>query len=179
MQELLGIITLLLVITVVGVGLAAQVVLCQLVFPRLIVRAQRNAERMPIRSFFVGLINLLFFGLLTAAVASLGEPGRLLALILLTILLGFIAVGLAAVARMVGERFRPDAADPIQQGLAGIVLLELAALVPIVGWVGVPVLAGLIGYGATIIAIIWKRAPADLVATDEPIGMEFTEGDKL
>jgi len=68
-------------------------------------------------------------------------------------------VELAVVGRLIDERLRPNDDSAVRQMLAGALTLELAALVPLVGWFAVPALAGLIGYGATVIALIRRRAP--------------------
>jgi hypothetical protein len=143
------------------VGLAALLLLCDVAFPKLIARASRNAERMPWRSLLVGLINLSFFGLFAVALLSGDEGARLLGLLILTVLLSFVALGLAAVARLLGERLRPHDSSAIRRLLAGALTLELAALVPLVGWFVVTALAGLLGYGAVVIALVRRRATAD------------------
>jgi len=63
-----------------------------------------------------------------------------------TILLSFVAVGLAVVGRLIDERLRPNDDSAVRQMLAGALTLELAALVPLVGWFAV-------------IALIRRRAP--------------------
>jgi hypothetical protein len=50
--------------------------------------------------------------------------------------------------------------------LAGVVVLELAALVPVVGWFAVTTLALLTGAGAVIIAL-FQRAPRPAPAPEE------------
>src|SRR4029079_760852 len=89
-----------------SVGMVALLLLCNVVFPNLTARARDTAERMPIRSFTVGLINFTFFGLLCAALLSGDQGAKVIGLIIGTTLLSFIAVGLAVVARLVGERPR-------------------------------------------------------------------------
>ncbi|NJM08938.1 sigma-70 family RNA polymerase sigma factor, partial [Candidatus Gracilibacteria bacterium] len=84
-------------------SLLALIVLCATLFSQLVARAQRNVERMPLRCMLVGLVNFLFFGLLAAALSSGGDIGGLLALLLLTALLSFVALGLTAVAAAIGD----------------------------------------------------------------------------
>jgi hypothetical protein len=152
-------------VLVLGVGMAALLLLCDVAFPKLVGRARHNAERMPLRSLLVGLINLSFFGLLAVALLSGDEGARALGLLVGTVLLSFVALGLAAVARLVGERLRPDDPSMVRRLLAGAVTLELAALVPLVGWFAVTALAGLLGYGAVVIALVRRRPPT---ADDRP-----------
>jgi ABC-type transport system involved in cytochrome c biogenesis permease subunit len=140
-----------------GIGLAALLLLCDIAFPTLVARARRNAQHMPWRSLLVGLINLSFFGLLAIALLSGDEGSRVLGLIVATVLLSFVALGLAAVAQLLGERLRPGDPSTTRRLLAGAATLELAALVPLVGWFAVPALAGLLGYGAVVIALVRRR----------------------
>ena len=153
-NQLLGLV---LGLIALSIGLAALLLLCEIAFPQLVARTRRNAERMPIRSIVVGLINMVFFGLIATALLSGDDGSRVLGLIVATILLSFVAVGLAAVAQLLGERLRPDDPSAVRRLLAGAATLELAALVPLVGWFAVPALAGLLGYGALVIALVQRR----------------------
>ncbi len=67
-----------------------------------------------------------------------------------------MAVGLAAIAQLLGERLRPHDPSAVRRLLVGAATLELAALVPLVGWFAVPALAGLLGYGALVIALVQR-----------------------
>lgn len=149
--------SLLLIVLSIVVGLSALLLVCDVVFTSIVGRARVTIERMPIRAFVVGLVNMLFFGLIAAALLSKGQTVRLLGVGVGTILLSFVALGLAAVARFVGERLRPNDPSPVRRLLAGALALELAASAPFVGWFVVPILAGVIGYGAIIIALLWRR----------------------
>jgi hypothetical protein len=141
-----------------GASIAALLILIQALFPGTVLQTRRTIERMPIRSFFVGLVNFLFFSLLGLALAATGVPGLpLLGLLIGLLLLSLTATGLAAVARLVGERVHPATTQPIPALLLGTLVLEGATLVPLVGWLVVPVLASLSGLGALIIALIRRR----------------------
>lgn len=156
-MTLTELIRILIIIPVLGAGIAALAVLCQTVFPRYTARTRLSAEQMPIRSFIVGLINFTFFGLIAAAFSAGGEPGGLLALIILTIILSFMAIGATAIAQIVGMRLRPDNTSELHRLLVGVLVLEVSLLAPVVGWFGVPIVVGLVGYGATIIAIFRRE----------------------
>lgn len=174
MNDLLGLIGAIIVVLIFGVSLAALVVVCRLVFPQLTARTYHYTLHMPRRSFAVGLVNVVFFGLLAAALASIGPVGRLLGGIIVTGVLGLVAIGLTAAARLVGERLQPAEPDSIRQLLAGIGTLQLAALVPIVGWFGVTLLAGLVGYGAAVISLL-LRPVLDPSPGDFPPDMPSSE----
>lgn len=156
-MRLTDVITFLLSALTFGAGLGGLFVLCNVAFPQVIARARGTADKMPIRSFLVGLINFIFFGLIAVALLSSNDVLRIFGLIVAAILLGLVAVGLSAMARLVGERLQPAQPSAMRQLLVGIITLELAALAPFVGWLLVPALAGLTGYGAVMIALIWRR----------------------
>ncbi|HMA36557.1 MAG TPA: hypothetical protein VKY74_19030 [Chloroflexia bacterium] len=159
-SNLAGLIGLILGGLILGAALSALLLLGQLVFPRLVARAQQTAERMPGRALVVGLINFIFFGVLAVALSSRGPILGLLAGLVFTALCSGVALGLSAIAGLVGARLRPGDPHPSRQLVAGALLLELAALVPVVGWLAVPALAGLIGLGATLIALVgYRRSP--------------------
>jgi hypothetical protein len=156
MNELLGLLALLVLISAIVLAISALIVLCETLFPRLVARTQATIEQMPRRVLAVGVVNSLFFGLLTAALASGGEGARLLALVVLTFLLSIVAIGITAIAHMLGERI-PSEHSPLRRLLHGALVLQLAALTPIVGWVAVTCISIIIGCGATIIVIFRRK----------------------
>jgi hypothetical protein len=141
-------------------SLLAFAALCQVLVPSLIARARRNLERRALRSGLVGLINVLFFGLIALVLLGREAPGaRLLGAIVGTLLVGVVVLGSVAIARLAGERLRPGD-DELRQQLVGMGTLWLAMLVPIVGWYLLSILVGLIGAGATILGIFNRDEPA-------------------
>jgi hypothetical protein len=154
LAELGALITLFLLLVT---GLLALIVLCATLYPRLVARAQANVERMPLRCLLVGLVNFIFFGLLAAAFGSGGDLGGLLALLLLTTLFSFVALGITAVAAAIGDRLPLDGLGPLRRLSSGAGLLLAAALVPLVGWIGVVLGSSLIGLGGAIIALLRLR----------------------
>jgi hypothetical protein len=61
----------------------------------------------------------------------------------------------------VGERLRPNDPSVTRQVLAGIVTLEVAEIVPFVGWIVVPLFSTSIGLGSVILALFQrKKSPA-------------------
>jgi MFS family permease len=151
-----------LAIVLMGAGLAACVVLCNALFPDFVRRARDQATQHTRRAFVIGLINWLFFGLI--ALALLGArftPLRVVGVIVATIVLTFIALGATVIALWVGERLRPNDPSVTRQVLAGIVTLEVAEIVPFVGWIVVPLFSTSIGLGAVILALFQrKKSPA-------------------
>ena len=146
---------------VIGAGLAAMAVLVNALLPDFVRRARDHAAQRSRRAFLIGFVNLLFFGLITAALLA-ARVGLLKALgvIVATILLVFLMLGAATIARLVGERLRPNDPSVTRQVIAGIVTIELAEMVPLVGWVVVPLVAASTGLGAVILTLYQRRAAA-------------------
>lgn len=161
-MELLRLLALLMILLLSGLGLLALIALCGALWPGVVAETQQVVERRPVRSLFVGLINGCFFALVAAALGSAGGFLGLLGLLLLTVLLAAIVLGLTAIARLAGERLLPTAVPALLRLLVGALVLELAALTPIVGWFGVCLLACFTGYGALVLVLVgrWGRRHA-------------------
>ncbi len=147
------------------IGIAALTLLLDVFFSRWIRRARLTAERMPFRAGIVGAINFVFFGVVTLvlfAIAQESNPDgarrifQVLSALVLLVLATFLALGITASARWAGERIAPEATS-VRQILTGIVTLELASLAPLVGWFLVLPIVILVGYGAVIISMVWRR----------------------
>lgn len=157
MTDLVNIVGFVFLVTTTIIGLTALIMLNRAVFPALIERTRANVIYMPRRAFLVGLVNSGFFGLISVGLLSAGEGAALLGLIVAAILLAFISVGLSAIADLIGERLSIPSQLPLLRTLVGAITLQLAALTPLVGWMVVPFIAGLLGYGALIIALVQRR----------------------
>ncbi len=158
-NSLVDLISLVLLIGLLVLGITALLLVCYALFPGLSGRTRRNIELRPIRSFFVGLVNFVFLFFIVAALGSAGGGGGLLATVLAVIVFCFIALGLSALALLVGQRLRPGDSNPVRQLIYGGITLELACLVPLVGWFAIPLFGGLTGFGALIITLV-SRTPA-------------------
>ena len=160
----------------VEVAIVALLALCDTRLPGTLARTRRTLGALPGRSFLICLVNAAFFGVLGAALLA---PGGVVALVggtIVTLLLACLAVGLAAAARIVGERLRPDAPDPLRQFLVGALVLVLASSVPLVGWFVVFPIAGLTGFGALLIALVQRRGTVDVPPTPPPLPWESQKG---
>jgi hypothetical protein len=150
-----------LIALVIGAGLAALTVLGNTLLPDFVRRGRDNATQHFWRAFLIGFVNLLFFGVITLALtrAQIGLL-KVVGVIVATVLLAFLVVGASIVARIVGEKLRPNDASVTKQVLAGIVTIELAELFPLVGWIVVPLVAASTGLGAVILTLFQRRTAA-------------------
>lgn len=168
-MDLSQLLVLFLILILAGIGIFALVMIVDALMPKLVRRARLNIEQRPGRVAIVGLVNLIFFALVTLALFSIAQSAeaegdasaagifRIVGLCVGLVLMSFVAVGVAPVARLVGERTSPSELAPRLKTSFGVMLLEFAALVPLVGWIVLPVVVGILGYGAVIMALIWRK----------------------
>ncbi len=127
-----------------GITLIALLATVDLFLPGPVARARQKLEASPLRSFLVGLINLIFWLVLLVIWFEWsqykGGPdmmpfliGTALAILLIIGLIIPGIPGLVAVAGLTGRRWNASASI-LGQDLRGGILLVLACLTPYVGW---------------------------------------------
>ena len=146
-----------------GVTIVALLVTLTYLLPNRVNRTAHILEAMPGRSFIIGLVNALFFGILAAVFIQGGDFGGLLALLLMLALLGVSSIGLTGVLQVLRQRVYPQPEPSLLVvNLKTAVLLVAAGLAPLIGWfVLTPVLL-IMGLGAAIIVLVQrqpKKAP--------------------
>src|SRR5687767_4156106 len=153
-------------LVIVGFCLAQQGLwlLCRALWPRRLAAATEHCARRPVVSFLVGLpVTAAAIASVAVAGNALGAVGQALAFA------GFIAfwvyanLGAAAFATYVGQRLTSpaDLARPWAATVRGGVALELAWLVPVVGWLGVFPVSVVLGTGAVTLAMFSRRRGAE------------------
>jgi hypothetical protein len=154
------------VILAIGCGIVGLLVWTALLFPRPTGRARTALVRRSLHCGLTGLGVILLLGfpalLLLQAPHGLAKlAGWALALPLAALLI----VGFAAMAQLLGERMQglSPALTPLAALVRGAVTIELAALLPFVGWFLFAPLVGLTLLGAGAYGC-FSRAPAK----DEP-----------
>ena len=160
-MEILGII---LLVPLGGVTVAALFTVLILLAPTPVEKTRDHLEKMSGRSLLLGVINLIFFGLISGLFLWLAEQsGGLLSGVLVflaaVILIGvliFILFGLSAFANLLGERMG-GGKTPFTSNLRGAALLLLAALAPYIGWFIFTPLILWAGLGAAISALVRKE----------------------
>ncbi len=136
--------------------LAALLVLLPALLPGRVARAQQLVQNRPGRTFVIGLVNALFFGVLILIFSQGGDLGSLIALMILSALLAVTAVGLAGINQIVQGRLYPNDGG-VKVGLKTAVLLIAAGLVPLLGWLVLTPILLLIGLGAGIITLVRRK----------------------
>jgi hypothetical protein len=141
-----------------GLSLTAFLMVVDVFFPRAVEQTRAAATEAPGRSLLLGIVNGGFLIIVALALTGAGvEALNLLALALLAVVAGGLAVGLSAMARLVAQRLVPAWGDTRRMA-AGSALLILACLTPIVGWFGLFPYVGLRGLGGFVLAMARRRA---------------------
>ncbi len=167
--------------TLSAVGLAATFLTFGALFPGVIRRTGRAADQSPTKSFWLGLVNVLFLAALGLGLSAIAENSRLEilqlpALVVFSVLTLLLALGLTAVSSIVGARLLPGASS-FRQRSGGAIVLILAALTPFVGWFLLFPYTGLLGVGAVILG--WSRARGEAEqAASETEGRQRERADR-
>src|SRR3954447_15082870 len=133
---------------------------CLAMWPRRVARAAERCERNGIKSFFIGLLLTGFAVLAIALLGSrLGTAGQLAGWSIGLLYLVYSGVGTAGLVTHLGKRLSSpaDADRPWKATIRGGVALELAYLVPILGWFGLLPLSMIIGAGAVTLSFLGRR----------------------
>jgi hypothetical protein len=148
-----------------GVGLTSILIVISLLFPRLIKLATTVLEVRLGRSLFLGVINILFVGVVDGILVWLAQWIKLPVvsgiLVILAGLLTLIAallifLGLASLANLLGH-LMGDVQNEFNAYLRGGLLLFLAGLTPFVGWFAFTPLALMTGLGAAIQTVFSQK----------------------
>jgi hypothetical protein len=146
-----------------GIGLTGFYLVMGALFPRVIQRSLRAADRSPGRSLLVGLVNILFFSVLGLGFASLAENSgagvfQLVAVLLFGLLALLLAFGLTAMVQLIGGRMLPGV-HQTWQSIAGGWALLLGSLTPFIGWfILLPYLA-MVATGSVLLGWVRRRRP--------------------
>jgi hypothetical protein len=139
-------------------GLPTLLILVTALAPSYFHRARHAVSIHAWQSFFLGLVNFVFFFVIAAVLSDAASvPLKVIAGLSLFIVLPLMTVvGIATAAGIAGERVLALLTDRPGTSLGnlviGIVCLGITALLPIVGWVVLAVLL-MMGFGAALLAL--------------------------
>jgi MFS family permease len=161
MNELIGAALL----TLAGyVTLVALLTTTAYLIPQRAERARQIIQEKPGRAFIVGLVNLLFFGILAAVFNQGGDVGGLLGLLILFALLGLAVIGLTGLLLLLRHRFYPPHEETNHSLLAVTIrssaILVAGLLAPVVGWFILAPILLITGLGAGIMALVRRKPVA-------------------
>jgi hypothetical protein len=134
---------------------------CRALWPERVQAAAGRCRRNGFKCLLLGL-PITAAVIVVAAVMGqgLGAPGQLAGWLVLGAFLMYAGVGMAGLVTHIGQRLPSpaDADKPWRATVRGGVVLEMAFLIPFVGWFGLTVLAVVMGAGATTLSF-FKQKP--------------------
>ncbi len=144
------------VLLILGTAVPATFVGWWLLFPNPVRRAQTRLEATPWKTFWLGVA--VFIALFIPIVILLSlpfGPAKFLGWILIGGALALSSIGSAGLAALIGTRLQPHGNFSELGGFVrGAVILELAAFLPIIGWLFVWIPSLLLALGATAFALL-------------------------
>lgn len=159
MNESIGVI---LIIFISSITLSSLLATLIYLIPARVKRTRHTIEQAPGRAFLIGLVNMLFFGVLAAIFANGGDVGGLIGVIILLVLGGFAAIGLSSIVSTLRDRLYPDLqGSGMKAAVKTAVLLILATLTPFIGWFVLAPILLLIGLGGAITTFVRHRKTSE------------------
>jgi hypothetical protein len=131
-----------------------------LLCPGVVARSRMRLERTPGRSFLLGLAGLMIGTLLIGIGFAMGPVVGWFGI---GLLLAIASVGAAGLAGLMGERLRAEGVATSSAGglLRGAIALELAVVVPVIGWFVVLPLGTVVMLGSATFALLrWQPRAA-------------------
>ena len=145
------------ILLIISLAFPAMLTAWWLLFPSVVARAQVRVEKTLARTFGLGLIIFIALALPIVILLALPfGPAKFIGWILLAASMAFSSIGSAGIAAHLGERMKQTGNNysPLSAFLRGSVVLELAALFPVLGWFFLWPLAIITAFGATGFALL-------------------------
>jgi len=158
---------------IVGFLLAQQGLwlLCRALWPDRLATATDRCRRRPVVSFLTGIpVTAAVIGAIAIAGNALGAVGQAMAFAGFILFWVYANLGAAAFATYLGQQLTSpaDLARPWAATVRGGVALELAWLVPIVGWIGLLPASIVLGTGAVTLAMFSRKPKQEPAETAPP-----------
>ena len=165
--------TVAILLVVVGILLSFQGLwlFCRALWQNKVIASATRCGRNPIKSFVAGVVVSLVMIIVTALAGSLGAPGQVLAFGIVSLYVIFSGIGVAGLATHMGQRLASPADDrrPWAATVRGGVVLNLAYVIPIVGWFVIFPASIVLGAGAATLALLWPRTARVSVTPPPPV----------
>ena len=152
------------IIILLTIALTSYFLVLGVLFTNRAAKTQRVLTAMPGRSFGVGLVNFLFFGVIALVLFSLSDKAGSVVKVILTIpallitavLAIMLSFGLVGIVNMLGERIIPESTSP-KRTVFGSITLSFACALPFVGWFLLFPYVGFTGIGAFILGLFQRE----------------------
>lgn len=149
-----------------GTTLVVLLTVLSLLIPGTVDRTRVVMMEHPLRSFLLGLVNLIFSAAVVGLLVQLVGKVRGLesvSSILVLLILGWLTVpalaGLTGIVSLLRERMGANNQNMVRGTMWASLLLVLAALVPFVGWFIFTPAALLTGLGAAVFTFFRRKEP--------------------
>ena len=144
-------------------SLAAYFLALGALFTNRVAKTQRIINQMAGRSFLVGLVNFLFFGVIAIVLFSIADNTSgvirfvltVPALLITSFLMILLSFGLAGMVNIVSERLLPEYSS-MKRSIWGTAILAFACALPFVGWFLLFPYVSLTGFGAVILGFFQR-----------------------
>ncbi len=152
------------IVILLTIALAAYFLVIGTLFTNRAAKTQRVLTAMPGRSFGVGLVNFLFFGVIALVLFSLAEnAGNFVKVILITpallitaALVIMLSFGLTGMVNLLGEHIFSE--QPAwKRTIFGTATLSFACALPVVGWFLLFPYVSFVGIGAFILGLFQRE----------------------
>jgi hypothetical protein len=141
---------------------------CLALWPKRVELAAQSVQNRRGVNFWVGLVVTGILLAVGTGVSKAGAPGKLVAFFILLFYVMFSGVGTAGLITHIGRRLESpaDAGRPWRATVRGGVVLELAYLIPVLGWFGILPISLIIGAGAATLAAFTRteRRPSPSIS---------------
>lgn len=146
-----------------GIALPGLLLAWRLLLPNHVARAQQRLEQTPWQCFFTGAAFLTAYLIPTIILFNLPWAGfQFIGSVGIFILLTLTSIGAAGLAELMGQRLHSLGltGSPVRATLRGAVIMELAAVFPLIGWFIFIPITFILALGALLFALIgWMPHP--------------------
>ena len=147
------------------IALSAYFLVIGALFTERVLKTKNVIQRMPWRSFGLGMVNFLFFGVIALVLLSVSQNAAAFvrglltipALIILVLLAVLLSLGLTGMVQSVGEQIFPDM-TAWKRNIWSAVILCFACALPVFGWFLLFPYIGFVGIGAAILAFFQRNS---------------------
>lgn len=158
------ILRLLLILLLLNISLAANFLVIGAFFAKRVEKTQRAINLLTARSFGVGIVNFLFFGVIAVVLFSIAENTNgflqailtIPALIITGLLVLLLTFGLTGMVNELGARLFSEQ-SAWKQIVWGSAALTFACALPFVGWFLLMPYVALTGFGAVILGFFQRE----------------------
>jgi len=145
------------------ITLVAAFIFIRGLFPQRVNMVLSSLENHWKRSFWLGLVNTIFFTILILGLGSLGNNFRIFyvpVFIIYGVFLIGLLFGLSAFIQLLGGRLFPDK-SPVQRDIRAGAVFLLTGLLPAVGWFLLFPYVCFLSVGAVILTLFRKKSPQE------------------